>query len=179
MTDCKLCGIVQAKVPAKVVYYDEICVAFLKQMPAAPGHMLLVPKKHYTIFEQVPDNEVNHIFKIASKLSTAAFETFGHGGTNIIINNGGSSGQTHPHFSIEIIPRNENDGLNLMWQPKQLSEEEMSTAELILKEETKNLGGFAKPTKEEKKEIKEPKKEVMKEDKNKENYLFKSLIRRP
>ena len=179
MSDCKLCGIVQAKVAAKVVYYDDICVAFLKQMPAAPGHMMLVPKKHYTIFEQVPDIEITHLFRIASKLSSAAFDTFGHGGTNIIVNNGGSAGQTHPHFSIEIIPRNENDGLNLMWQPKQLSEEEMSTAELMLKEETKNIGGFGKVAKEEKKEIKEAKKEVLKEDKGKESYLFKSLVKMP
>ena len=177
MTACTLCEIAQGKSNAKVVYYDETCIAYLKQMPASAGHIVLIPKKHYTIFEQVPDNEASHMFRIASKLSTAAFETFGQGGTNIIVQNGEAAGQTHPHFSIEIIPRNENDGLNFLWQPRQLSEEEMSTAELIMKEETANIGGFGKEKKPE--AISEKKTEQLKQEKDKDNYLFKSLTRIP
>ena len=177
MTSCTLCAIAQGQGKSKVVYYDEICIAYLKQMPASAGHMVLIPKKHYTIFEQVPDNEVSHMFKIASKLSTAGFESFGHGGTNIIVQNGEAAGQMHPHFCIEIIPRNENDGLNFLWQPRQLSEEEMSTVELILKEESKNIGSFGKENKPEKAE--EKKTEKLKEEKGKENYLLKSMVRIP
>lgn len=175
MSGCTYCGIAEGKVKAKVLYYDEICIAFLKPMPAAPGHITLIPKKHYTIFEQVPDPEVNHLFKIASKLSTVAFETFGNGGTNIIVQNGEAAGQKHPHFAVEIIPRNENDGLNLMWQPRQLSEEEMATAELMLKEETEKIGGFEAEKKEEAKE--EKKAETLKA--GEESYLRKSLKRIP
>ncbi|MBW2992316.1 HIT family protein [Candidatus Woesearchaeota archaeon] len=174
---CAICDIAQGRGNVKVVYYDEICIAYLKQMPASAGHIILIPKKHYTIFEQVPDFEVSHLFKIASKLSTVAFETFGHGGTNIIVQNGEAAGQTHPHFSIEIVPRNENDGLNFLWQPKQLSEEEMSTAELMLKEEAANIGGFGIERREEK--VKEGKAETLKEEKGKESYLLKSLRRVP
>jgi histidine triad (HIT) family protein len=177
MSTCTLCALAQGKTKVKVLYYDEICIAFLKQMPCSPGHVILIPKKHYTIFEQVPDTEVNHLFRIASKLSTVAFETYGKGGTNIIVQNGESAGQLHPHFSIEIIPRNEEDGLNFLWQPKQLSQEEMSTAELILKEEASNIGGFGEGQKEEK--IEEKNAETIKEEKGKENYLFKSLTRIP
>lgn len=176
MSNCTLCDLAQGKENAKVLYYDEICIAYLKKMPASAGHIVLIPKKHYTIFEQVPDTETSHLFKIASKLSTAAFETFGHGGTNIIVQNGGTAGQKHPHFSIEIIPRNENDGLNFLWQPKQLSEEEMSTTELMLKEAAANIGGFGEGHKKE--VIKEKEKEVLKEG-DKENYLLKSLRRIP
>lgn len=173
MSDCSYCGLAQGKVKAKVLYYDDLCIAFLKPMPASPGHIILIPKKHYTIFEQVPDSEINHLFKIASKLSTVAFETFGKGGTNIILQNGEAAGQVHPHFAIEIIPRNENDGLNFLWQPKQLSEEEMSTTELMLKEETDKIGGFQP----------EKKKEAVEEEKIEKGgvkgYLKKSLKRVP
>lgn len=176
MSNCALCELAEGKGKAEVLYYDEVCIAYLKQMPATAGHIILIPKKHYTIFEQVPDNEVSHLFKIAAKLSTVAFETYGHGGTNIIIQNGESAGQTHPHFLIEIIPRNENDGLNFLWQPKQLSQEEMSTAELMLKEATANIGGFGQEHKEEVKE--EKKVETLKEGEE-ENYLIKSLRKIP
>jgi histidine triad (HIT) family protein len=177
MSSCGICGIAEGKIKAKVVYEDNVCMAYLKHMPCSPGHIMLVPKKHYTIFEQLPDDEIIHLFDVASKLSTVAFETLGRGGTNIIVQNGSSAGQTHPHFSIEIIPRNENDGLNFMWQPRHLSEEEMSTAELILKELMADFAVGAGKKKEG--PVQEKKHEMLKEEKGKENYLFKSLIRIP
>jgi histidine triad (HIT) family protein len=177
MSSCGICGIAEGKIKAKVIYEDNICMAYLKQMPCSPGHMMLIPKKHYTIFEQLPEDEISHLFAVASKLSTVAFETLGRGGTNIIVQNGESGGQTHPHFSIEVIPRNENDGLNFLWQPRQLSEEEMATAELILKEMMADFSVGAGKRKAE--PVQEKKKETLKEEKGKENYLFKSLIRIP
>jgi histidine triad (HIT) family protein len=175
--NCPICGIAQGEIKAKVIYYDDVCIAYLKQMPASAGHIILIPRKHYTIFEQVPDNEIGHIFNIATKLSTVAFETFGRGGTNIIMQNGEPAGQIQPHVSVEIIPRNENDGLNFLWQPKQISEEEMSTVELILKEEASNIAVSGKEKKEQVKEEKKP--ETLKEEQGKDNYLFKSLTRIP
>ena len=41
---------------------------------------------------------------------------------------------------INVIPRKENDGINLQWKPKQLTQEEMSTVELKLKEQIENIG---------------------------------------
>lgn len=177
MSVCGICGIAEGKMKVKTVYEDSRCIAYLKQNPCSPGHMILIPKKHYTIFEQMPNDEINHLFITASKLSTVAFETLGRGGTNIIVQNGEPAGQTHPHLTVEIIPRNENDGLNFLWQPRQLSEEEMSTAELILKEMMSDFAVVAEKNKEE--PLQEKKKETLKEEKGKDNYLFKSLTRIP
>jgi hypothetical protein len=41
---------------------------------------------------------------------------------------------------VHVIPRKENDGVNLQWKTKQLTEEEMSTVELKLKEQIQNVG---------------------------------------
>ena len=67
--------------------------------------------------------------------------------------------------------------MNFMWQPRQISEEEMSTSELILKEEASGIVINGKKPKEEAKEEKKP--ETLSEEKGKENYLFKSLTRIP
>lgn len=171
---CALCEIGEGKGEVRKIFEDDKVIAFLKQKPSAFGHIILTTKKHYTILEQVPDPEISHIFSVANKLSTAAFESLGGGGTNIIIQNGSGAGQMHPHFCIEIIPRRENDGLNFQWQPKQLSEEEMSTVELTLKQETGaiSVGG-------------EKKKEVIKDDgkaetlEGEDNYLIRSLRKIP
>ena len=62
------------------------------------------------------------------------------------------------------------------WQPKQLSEEEMSTVELKLKDECKNIGAFEK----EKPKPKElPRPEEVKEAEEEINYLLKQLKRMP
>lgn len=140
--DCRYC---QKMLSAKEkLYEDEKTIALLSDSPAAYGHILVMPKEHYPIIEQVPDFVVDHVFRIANKISIAAFEALHVQGTNMLVNNGVAAGQDSAHFMIHIIPRREGDGLNLQWASKQLSEEEMSTVELQLKEEAKSIGQFQK-----------------------------------
>src|SRR3989338_5851377 len=106
-----------------------------------------MPKNHYPIIEQVPDMEIVRLFQASNRISSAIFESLGAQGTNIFVANGIPAGQTVAHFTINVIPRKENDGINLQWQPKQLNEEEISTIELKLKEQTKNMGHFEKEEK--------------------------------
>lgn len=174
MTDCQYCEALKGK--EKKVFEDDKVFAMLHSSPASLGHIVLFLKEHQPILENVKDYDVAHLFKIANKLSTAAFESLGAQGTNIIIQNGVAAGQKIAHLSIHIIPRRENDGLNLLWQPKQLNEEEMSTIELQLKDATNKIGEFEKEKKEpvdldtKKKEIKQTKGD---------NYLVKQLKRIP
>ena len=157
------------------VFEDEKTVAFLNPEPANLGHIIVTPKEHFTILEQVPDFLAGHLFNVANKISTTIFETLKVHGTNIIIENGSASGQKVAHFAINIIARSENDGLGFNWPPIQVSEEDMSTTELQLKELTKNIGGFDK---EEKKAITvEEKENVL--DTTEEDYLMRQLRKIP
>jgi histidine triad (HIT) family protein len=147
--DCVICQIIQGKVPSKKIYEDSDIIAFLDVNGAAAGHAFVVPKEHYPIFEQVPDNIVEKIFSVSNKISSALFDTLGIQGTNVFIANGVSAGQTVPHFVVNIIPRKEGDDIDLQWKTRQLSEEEMSTVELKIKEYTGNMvveKSTAKPT---------------------------------
>ena len=131
---CDYCEIGKGKIPSEVVYEDDSIVAVISETAASPGQISIFPKEHYTILELVPDLLVDHIFRVVNKLSTIVFETLGVQGTNIIVQNGISAGQGVPHFCVNIIPRREGDVLNFQWKPKQLMEEEMDTAYLVLKE---------------------------------------------
>ena len=62
---CLVCGIIEGKIPSKKVYEDEQILAVLDVNGANPGHCFVLPKKHYTIFEQVPDNEVAKLFQVS------------------------------------------------------------------------------------------------------------------
>ena len=144
---CIVCQIVGNKIPSKKVYEDELVMAVLDVNGANPGHCFIIPKSHYQIIEQVPDFEIGRLFQVSNRVSSAIFESLEAQGTNIFVANGIPAGQTIAHFTINVIPRKNNDTINLQWQSKQLSEEEMSTVELKLKEQTKNIGYFEKETK--------------------------------
>lgn len=126
--DCEFCAILRGEYESEEIYEDDKLYAVLHLKPAAPGHILLFTKEHYPIIEQVPDFVFGHALALANKLSIASFESLGVQGTNIIIENGVAAGQTIPHFSVHIIPRMENDGLGLQWQPKKISADELDAA---------------------------------------------------
>lgn len=170
---CIVCGIIAGSIPSKKIYEDELVMAVLDVNGSNPGHCFVMPKNHYPIIEQVPDAEIGKLFQVSNKISTAIFESLGVQGTNIFVANGIPAGQTVAHFTINIIPRKENDGINLQWQPRQLSEEEMSTVELKLKDGTKNIGHFEKEKKPTK--LMAPKPIEITDE---ESELFSSQIRR-
>lgn len=138
--NCLICGIIEGRIPSKKIYEDDIALVVLDVNGSNPGHCFVMPKTHYPIFEQVPDFEVGKLFTISNKISSAIFDALKVHGTNLFIANGIPAGQTVAHFMINVIPRKENDGINLQWQPKQLSEEEMSTVELKIKEQMDKVG---------------------------------------
>lgn len=172
---CIVCQIIGDNLPAKKIYEDDLVMAVLDVNGSNPGHCFVMPKNHYPIIEQVPDIEIGRLFQVSNKLSSAIFESLGAQGTNIFVANGIPAGQTVAHFTINVIPRKENDGINLQWLPKQLSEEEMSTVELKLKEQTKNIGNFEKEEK--KARVHAPKTKIVSE--GEEEYFSKQMRRLP
>lgn len=103
MEDCIFCKIVKGEIPSEKVYEDEIVLAFKDINPAAPIHILVIPKEHY---ENVLDikSENKDIFsdiflsinKIAKQLGIEK------DGFRIINNCGKDAGQEvmHVHFHL-------------------------------------------------------------------------------
>ncbi len=46
MGDCIFCKIIEKQIPSTAVYEDEKVYAFHDIHPAAPIHVLIIPKKH-------------------------------------------------------------------------------------------------------------------------------------
>lgn len=169
---CQYCDAIAKK--ERVVFEDDDAAIMLHPSPAMPGHVIALPKQHFTILEQTPDTIVRKLAALANKASTALVNVLGATGTNVIVENGTAAEQQVPHISVNIIPRVDGDGLNFQWNPKKISDEQMSLIELQMKENTKSLG-----VEEEKKEplnIDDAKKaEPVKND----DYRVKQLKRRP
>lgn len=173
---CVLCQIVSGNVPSYKVYEDDFTLAVLDVNGANPGHCFVIPKNHYPILEQVPDEELGKHFVVANKISSAIFEVLKVQGTNIFVRNGIPAGQQVAHFMINIIPRKENDGINLQWKPKQLTEEEMSTIEIKLKEQIRGVG-ITKPRQQKKPREESVRMEPITDDED--DYFMKQARRIP
>jgi len=173
MAECKICEIIKGK-KLKKIYEDSKLVVALSPEPVSLGHLWIVPKTHYTIMEQIPDYEFGHFGNIANKFSIILFEALKAHGTNIFIQNGIAAGQKYNHFFINLIPRGLGDKINLNWESKQLTEEQMSTIELKIKENVKSVGIFET---EKQKPIEEKKPDKI--SSSEENYLIRSLRRIP
>ena len=164
---CSICEI------KETMYEDDKVVVFQSNELAADGQISVAPKQHHTIMEQVPDYLLGYVFEVTNKIAITIFDTLKAEGTNITVDNGVVAGQKDAHFTVNITPRKTGDGLDFSWQPKQLSNEEMSSVEIALKEACKEIGTFEKEKPE---PIKEKKKEKISE---KENYLVKQLMKTP
>lgn len=108
---CIFCQIVNGKIPSKKIYEDQFCLAVLDINPAAKGHVLILPKEHYAIMPQVPDEPLAYLFAAAKKISQALLRGLKMSGTNMFIANGLAAGQKSQHFMLHLIPRKEGDKL--------------------------------------------------------------------
>lgn len=115
--DCVFCRIIKGEIPAVKIYENEKVVVFLDMHPNNPGHMLVVPKKHYINILDCPDDLLGEITLTTKKISLAAVKALNLTGFNIIQNNGEVAGQVVPHFHWHVIPRSPGDGLEL-WHGK-------------------------------------------------------------
>jgi len=129
---CIFCQIIAGKVQSRKVYEDESVIAILDVNPANPGHMLIMPKEHYSIMPQMPDEETGHIFAVAKALSNAALRSLEVQGSNIIVANGVAAGQRAQHFMVHLIPRKENDNLNFQVPQKTIEDSELKKIRKVL-----------------------------------------------
>jgi len=123
---CIFCQIIAGKVQSKKVYEDEKVIGILDINPSNPGHVLLMPKDHYSIMPQIPEEDITHLFMVAKALSNSCLRALGAHGTNIIVANGIAAGQKANHFMIHVIPRKDDDGLNFVLPQKKLSDKDLN-----------------------------------------------------
>src|SRR3989344_1388235 len=81
---CIFCAIAKGEIRAKIVYDDAHFSAFLDINPANPGHILVIPKQHYEVLPQIPDELLGAYMKLLKILAAAVFEATQAQGVNII-----------------------------------------------------------------------------------------------
>lgn len=65
---CIFCKIVEGSIPAKIVYQDEDCVVFHDINPAAPVHLLMVPRKHVVSMQDILPEDASWLGRMLAKV---------------------------------------------------------------------------------------------------------------
>ena len=107
---CVFCRIVAGEIPAEVVAREPEVVAFLDTHPLADGHVLVVPRAHVALLEDLEPAAADALLRAVVRLARPVREALGAAGTTIGVNNGDATGQTIPHVRFHIVPRWPGDG---------------------------------------------------------------------
>jgi histidine triad (HIT) family protein len=109
--NCIFCKIIAGEIESKKVYEDDEFVAILDIRPAAPGHVLLLPKQHVPILPLLGEAATRQLFERAAALSQAIKEAMIAERVTIFLASGYAAGQQAPHVMLHLIPRERGDGL--------------------------------------------------------------------
>jgi histidine triad (HIT) family protein len=97
--------IIAGEIPCDKVYDDENTIAFKDISPAAPIHILVLPKGKYISYDdfitKAPSEIIHKFFQAVQKI--AADLNLTKSGYRIITNHGDNAGQSVPHFHIHIL----------------------------------------------------------------------------
>lgn len=108
-SNCIFCKIANKEIPSEIVYENDFTVAFKDVNPAAPVHILVVPKEHVSSLNELNDKALagellNAVREVTKKFDIKEYRT--------VINTGAQAGQTVFHIHLHIL-----SGRPLKWPP--------------------------------------------------------------
>jgi len=114
MEDCLFCKIVAGSVPSTAVLETEHAYAFRDINPAAPVHVLVVPREHLGSVEDVGSGRAGLLADLFDAIkAVAAKEGIAETGYRVVTNVGADAGQLVHHLHFHVI-----GGRSLRWPPK-------------------------------------------------------------
>jgi len=111
--ECLFCRIAERKIPSQVVYEDDEILAFRDINPAAPVHILVIPKKHIDSLEALGVEDERLAGRIVSVIrGIAAEQGLNNRGWRVVVNTGQRAGQSVKHLHFHIL-----GGREFGWPP--------------------------------------------------------------
>lgn len=100
--DCIFCKIANKEIPAKLLYEDELVVAFKDIHPIAPVHVLVIPKEHIASINDLEDEMLaGRLVMVAKKLAKElGIEERGY---KLLFRTGRDGGQEVSHVHLHLL----------------------------------------------------------------------------
>lgn len=97
------CKIIDGEVDSKTCYEDEVVKCIMDVSPVAPGHMLIIPKRHFTTILDMDDTTIVAIHNVAKKMIKKMENVLPNlTGVKVVVNYG--SEQAVKHYHMHLLP---------------------------------------------------------------------------
>lgn len=103
MKNCPFCN------HTGVILENELACAIYDRYPVTPGHILVIPKRHFGDFFQATGAEKEALFDLLEQCKDYLERYYKPDGFNIGVNCGEAAGQTIYHVHVHLIPRYRGD----------------------------------------------------------------------
>ncbi len=113
MSECLFCKIIEKQIPANIVFENDQLLAFNDINPAAPVHILIIPKEHIATTNDLISGHkelIGNMFLTATKL--AKENNISEGGYRTVFNCNKDAGQTVFHIHLHLL-----GGRQMKWPP--------------------------------------------------------------
>lgn len=138
-SNCIFCKLASGEYSSSTIYEDTLFRVILDISPAAKGHALLIPKRHIENIFELDGKESELALSVIRKVSCAIKKTLSCDGINVLQNNGSAAGQSVFHLHFHMIPRYENDHVQIPWNSVSYKEGE---ANQLAEEVNANLSDY-------------------------------------
>lgn len=113
MTGCLFCRIIAGEIPASIVYQDDRLVAFRDINPQAPGHVLIIPRRHIATLNDLSGEDDALVGEMVRRAAAIARELgYSDRGYRTVFNCNAEAGQTVFHIHLHVL-----GGRKLGWPP--------------------------------------------------------------
>ena len=151
--DCIFCKIANGEISSNTIYEDEHFRVIMDINPASKGHCIILPKTHAANLYELPDDWCKEVMPVAKKCAAVLKDVLDYTeddqfdvvlmnppyggsektevkdvldceGVNVLQNNGALAGQTVFHLHVHLIPRYQDDTVEIQWKPTQRTDTE-------------------------------------------------------
>jgi histidine triad (HIT) family protein len=115
--NCIFCKVVAGEIPGEQIDSDERTITVLDINPATRGHAVVIIREHAADLFEIDDENLLASMQAARRVAERMRATLQPAGFNILHNIGRAAWQSIFHFHVHVIPRYEDDPLQLPWVP--------------------------------------------------------------
>lgn len=104
MEDCLFCKIAKGEIPSSKVYEDDRVLAFDDIHPAAPVHVIVIPKKHIPTYMDIGEDEMENIAAMTAAVQrVAVIKGIDRKGFRAVVNCNKDGGQIIFHLHMHVL----------------------------------------------------------------------------
>lgn len=121
---CLFCELAAGRGEVSLVVQDDLVLALMDAYPVAPGHVLVLPRRHVERVADLTEDEGVALWRVAQELCGRVRGSLAPA-VNLHLSDGAEADQEVPHVHLHVIPRHAEDRVRIGLPGTQASRDEL------------------------------------------------------